>query len=358
MTQARKYIWNDNMCAHYFITNRCVQQAYLLSTDTKTGDVDNHRKDWVQNRLSELSEIFTIIIGTFSVLDNHMHINVQTRPDLTELLSDEEVAKRWLKLYPPEKSKTSNFTPEQWKTSEYAIISNQETVKIYRQRLGSLPWFMKSLSEYIARLANKESECKGRFWQGRYNSKLLTSAKAVVLASQYTDLNPIRANLAETPETSQFTGVYERIQASQAQEKIEGINEHINNGNAIHKDKKIEIDELSEKINSARWLAQFPKENEFQTMPFYKITERDYLDLLDWTGRILHPKKTGAIPHDIPHIFERLQIDKNEWLDTIINYDKLFYRIIGKMSVAWKMLTDTANQWFKGSKTNRKLFGD
>ena len=102
----------------------------------------------------------------------------------------------------------------------------------------------------------------------------------------------------------------------------------------------------------------FPKENELPYKPYYKITEKDYRYLLDWTVRELHPKKSGAIPFDIPDIFDRLKIDKDQWLETIKNYDRLFYRIVGKISCAWEMLKDTANHWFKGSIINRKLFGD
>jgi hypothetical protein len=291
-------------------------------------------------------------------MSNHIHINVQTRPDLTDLLTNEEVAKRWLKLYPPKKSKKQKLTPEQWQAYEYEITSNEILVNKYRKRLGSLSWFMKSLSEPIARMANKESNCTGRFWQGRYISKILTGAEAVITAAIYTDLNPIRAKLAETPETSHFTGTYERIKATQAREKIASLNEFINENNAIRKDKKEEIEKLSQQIKSADWLAPFPKENEQTYKPYYKITENDYRDLLDWTGRELQPKKSGAIPFDIPHIFDRLKIDKDQWLETIKNYDKWFYRIVGKISTAWELLKDSVNHWFKGSKINRKLFGD
>ena len=144
MTQARKYIWHENLCAHYHLINRCVQKAFLLVTETETGVTDEHRKIWVQDRMAELSEIFTIIIGTFSVMSNHIHINVQTRPDLTDLLTDEEVAKRWLKLYPPKKSKKQKMTPEQWQAYEFEITSNEILVNKYRKRLGSLSWFMKT----------------------------------------------------------------------------------------------------------------------------------------------------------------------------------------------------------------------
>jgi len=57
-------------------------------------------------------------------------------------------------------------------------------------------------------------------------------------------------------------------------------------------------------------------------------------------------------------IFDRLKMDRKKWVEAIINYDKWFYRIIGKISTAWETLKDTTNRWFKGSKSNRHLFGD
>ena len=70
MTQARKYMCNNNLSVHYLVTNRCVQKAFLLETNTETGEVDEHRKLWVQDRIKELSYIFTIIVGNFSVMSN------------------------------------------------------------------------------------------------------------------------------------------------------------------------------------------------------------------------------------------------------------------------------------------------
>jgi hypothetical protein len=44
------------------------------------------------------------------------------------------------------------------------LISFDETVVQYRQRLYDISWFMRNMNEYIARQANKEDGCTGRFY--------------------------------------------------------------------------------------------------------------------------------------------------------------------------------------------------
>jgi hypothetical protein len=46
----------------------------------------------------------------------------------------------------------------------YEMVSLEETVAIYRQRLYDISWLMRNLNEHIAREANKEDGCTGRFY--------------------------------------------------------------------------------------------------------------------------------------------------------------------------------------------------
>jgi REP element-mobilizing transposase RayT len=144
-------------------------------------------------------------------MSNHTHVVVCVDKDMADGWAMEEVVRRWHQLY--QGTLLSQKYQRGDTLSKGELISLEETVTIYRQRLYDISWLMRNLNEYIAREANKEDGCTGRFWEGRFKSQALLDESAVLACMAYVDLNPIRAKMDTTPETSKHTSIQHRIQA-------------------------------------------------------------------------------------------------------------------------------------------------
>ena len=174
---------------------------FFCGDDPVTGQNFDHRKQWVEDRLQELSATMAVVL-------------VRTRPDLAAQWSDEEVARHWWQLFP--KRRDEQGRPAEPEDHELAmLLADAEAVAERRRRLSSLSWFMRCLSEPIARRANKEDGVSGRFFEGRFKCQKLLDEAAILACSVYVDRNPVRAGIADTPEQSTHTSAYQRIQGRQ-----------------------------------------------------------------------------------------------------------------------------------------------
>ena len=95
-------------------------------------------------------------------MSNHTHVVVCVDKGMAENWSTEEVVKRWHQLY--QGTLLSQKYQRGDALSKSEMISLEETVTIYRQRLFDISWLMRNLNEHIAREANKEDGCTGRFY--------------------------------------------------------------------------------------------------------------------------------------------------------------------------------------------------
>ena len=118
---------------------------------------------------------------------------VHVEPERVAQWSDEDVVERWLQVAPIKDEKKAQKRRD-W------LLSSPDEIAELRHRLGSLSWFMSSMNTPIARWANQEDGCKGRFWEGRFRSIALLDEEAVRHCVAYVDLNPARAKMADRVE--------------------------------------------------------------------------------------------------------------------------------------------------------------
>ncbi len=350
MTIARKQILVENEIRNYHCTVRCVRRAFLCGRDFLSGKDYEHRRQWIQERLAFLSEVFAMDIIGYSVQSNHLHVILRTRPDLAKEMSDEAVALRWLRLFPPAGFRgMSDWTPGQ--STIDLIVHNPERLATCRRRLTDLSWFMRCLDERIARLANREDNCKGRFWEGRFKCKLLLDEPALLTCLVYVDLNPIRAGETKTPEESRFTSAYDRIQMGRKEvvklvKSPESIS--LEPGNAPQDSHK--------NPTPSDWLCPFCDTAE-RMGAFQSISFDEYLYILDILGREIQPDKKGFIPLDLKPILQRLSIVTECWFGILENYENRFRRILGRASHVMEQARGTGLNWFHGIKACREVFG-
>ncbi|MCF6194293.1 MAG: hypothetical protein L3J46_08170, partial [Kangiellaceae bacterium] len=219
MTIARRELVDNETPGFYHCTNRCVRRTFLCGIDELTGKDFSHRKDWLEQRMFELAEIFAVQLFAHAVMDNHYHIVLYLEPLAPLNWSDEKVAECWLKAYPGRLDKPK--FAQQRVLKKQAIMSDKKKLKKYRQRLGSLSWFMGRLNEPLAKQSNREDFCTGRFWEGRYSSQVLLDEAAVFSCMAYVDLNPVRAGIVEKLEDAKNTSVKKRLEKIKAIEPIE-----------------------------------------------------------------------------------------------------------------------------------------
>lgn len=209
MTRARYQQVSLDDTPYYHCISRCVRRAYLCGDDPVSGRNFDHRKRWLVQRIKQLSATFSIDVCAYAVMSNHYHLVLHVDSQRAHSWSEEEVIKRWTAVFPVNGKLVETLRLNAESTVARQELSNK--IEQWRERLQDISWFMRCLNETVARQANREDECKGRFWEGRFKSQALLDEKALVTCMAYVDLNPIRAGITDSLESSDFTSVQERL---------------------------------------------------------------------------------------------------------------------------------------------------
>lgn len=351
---ARAEIVRAGEVGTYHCVSRCVRRAFLCGEDALTGASFEHRRGWIRARLEELAGAFAVEVCGYSVMANHMHVILRIRPDVAEAWSPEELAARWWSIHPRRREPDgapAAPTDEELREVLAARAGGAARVAELRQRLSSLSWFMARLAEPIARRANREDGCTGRFWEGRFRSHALLDEAAVLACSVYVDLNPIRAGLAATPEASDFTSAQDRIVSRQATRKLETLEERVDRSLTPPQA------ELAARAQAESRRADWLREIGGDAGHLQSLDLDGYLELLDWSGRQIARGKRGTIPAHLAPILERLQIEVDHWLETILSFGRWFRRAAGLPQRLAAEALRVGRSWLHGIGHARRVFG-
>ena len=331
MPKPREHQVSLDATPYYHCVSRCVRRAFLCGTDFDTGDSYEHRRSWLETRLLELPQVFAIQVAAYAIMSNHYHVVLYVDAGSAKSWPDEEVVQRWHQVF------KGNLLSQKYDRKEALSEPELARLKIYieewRKRLMDISWFMRVLNEAIAREANAEDGCTGRFWEGRYKSQALLDEAALAACMAYVDLNPVRALMAKSPETSEFTSVKKRAEKAQTTAQPNHPNQQ------------------------QKQLLPFagnPRQDMPKGIPM-RLT--DYLELVDWTGRILRDDKRGSIPVQADKILNRLGIDRDQWLTMSQTFEECFSTFAGSEQSLRKACEKLEYQRPSGLSRCRVAFG-
>lgn len=320
MTTPRRQIVDTTVAGFYHCVSRCVRRAFLCGEDAYTGRSFEHRKAWVESRLLELAQWFAIGIYAYAVMSNHVHVVLRIDPSVANAWSPEEVARRWVGVFPARVDGEVDEVATRLRAQ--ALTEDPFRVAVCRERLASVSWLMRCLCEPIARRANREDGCTGRFWEGRFKCQALLDDVAVLACMTYVDLNPVRAGVVQTLVQSTHVSFRRRI--------------------------------TSRSGGPGDLLRPVAGCGRVDALP---VSEVDYLALASWTAanaRHGAPKSSAAPPGNVIRVIGEPTL----WTRRVLGIERDHYRAIGAVAALLAKAEAMGQRWLKGIGTARALTGE
>lgn len=389
----RVEIFHPREVGYLFITQRCARRAWLIGTDAVTGKEFSYRREMLRARMEALASVFAIDILNYAILSNHFHINIRNRPDIVDRWEDVEVAERWLRVYPGKRIEEDLGTPEQ--SAIDMLLQDAERMIELRSRLSDPSWFMKALSEPIARRCNLEDDCTGHFWEGRFKAQPLLDSASITAACHYVELNAIRAGIAPTIETSRHTSAYDHIQSLRgvtiasaalespvlSQEQVAELrkNEAVE---SLKKFKQKNKKGSRKQVPADGWLA--PVQETIRSTirsadgqssyvdpqlsstglrasdrGFLPMTLAEYLMLLDWVAQRPGREGQAKMTSGLAPLFDRLGLEPEMWRELVSNFS-YYYRHagkIGKPQVQREQAAIDGKRFYRGQGLAKGIYG-
>ena len=339
----RKDVVNRMQVGVYHVTTRCVRQAFLLGTDYQIGSSNHERKSWIEQWFQSLTDVMLIELCAYAVMDNHTHSILRNRPDLLEEMDDREVAIRLARLYPGYQC-LQGLPVEPDPERVHELLDNPEELKRRKIQLVDISIFMARWEEAVARRANKEEDRTGRFWEGRFYCQKLLDSAAILAATVYVELNPLRANIVELPEYSQFTSLVNRIKLSTAragrtpEELVERASPRLEYEAGSSGDGPTAVS------------------NVMDCDGFLPIDNQRYLRVLEFVSRRKANGKTCEMLHSVPDLLTRLGVRPEKWRQTATTFEKAYRKFAGSPALLSEVADNLEQRCIHGISTAQRVY--
>ncbi|GIW98774.1 MAG: hypothetical protein KatS3mg111_2107 [Pirellulaceae bacterium] len=398
--------WTPDEIAIVHCVQRCVRRAFLAGVDPLSGQDYSYRREWIRRRLEALASVFGIDVLTYAIMSNHLHVILRTRPDVVAQWSDREVAIRWLRLFPGHRLEEHLGEPTD--SDVAALLADPQRLDTVRRRLSDISWLMRALCEPIARMANRQDDVTGRFWEGRFKAQRLTDEAGLLACAMYVDLNPVRAAMASQPSQAPFTSAYDRIQAQQGQtiasaaypirsiptEQAGEILRTHTSAQIKQRRQRQRRNPTGQRIARDGWLAPLSADASISAADpqvhrggvrasdkgFLMLSWEEYRKLLEWVAAQKSPLSghggqstdstksaesavhsggaSGKPPAGVQGVLAKLGIDAGLWCDVVWNFGRYFGRstCAGRSESMSRHAERTGRRWARGQRLADQCF--
>jgi REP element-mobilizing transposase RayT len=346
--KTRGSLINPNEVTIVHTVAKTSRNLFLLGEDFATRTSNSHRKVWIVDILEFQCSLMAIDLLDFSLMGNHIHQVLRSRPDVVKKWGNREVARRWLTLCPKSKKRQKVddkvlYVPIPPKDSQIdTLAKNKKRIKKIRAQLSSISWWMRLCCQKVAQRANKEDgDSKGPLWKGRFHATVIEDVSYLLGCCLYVDLNAVQAAIAESIEGYDYTSAKIRLdmirsklkarEDQQAQEvnQPQGENPTVQiesqakdsgaqaQENKENKDRKKTAPMSISNISKGEFLSLVKLETESNNPQLHKdgyrcsdkgfleYTVEEYLDALKWCIKNKIFRADARIPEDVPECFKQ-----------------------------------------------------
>jgi hypothetical protein len=83
---------------------------------------------------------------------------------------------------------------------------------------------------------------------------------------------------------------------------------------------------------------------------------KDYIELVEWTGKMIVSPTKGAVPRYISQTLVQLNVKQENWIIQFQNYETSYYRFVGNIEKLKEKTKALGNKWLKGINSSQELY--